>query len=387
MGAEREKIKIVKPMDFTFGGDVDGLLLDCGQVLAPVNIRYETYGKLNNAKDNAILILHALTGDAHVSGCHGKNDKRPGWWDDMVGDGKAFDSDKYFIVCSNIIGGCQGSTGPSSLNPETKKPYGMEFPCVTIADMVRAQHRLMHHLGICKWLAVCGGSMGGMQALCWAVEYPDAVGSVIPIATTSKLSPQSIAFDWVGRQAIMSDPKWKGGDYGTEVPEQGLAIARMVGHITYLSDKSMDKKFGRRLQESDRYSFGFTRNFQVESYLEHQGQRFVERFDANSYLYITRAMDYFDLSEKGDGDLTKTFAKIKAAFLVISFSSDWLFPPKASQEIVKALRNNNVEVSYCNIDSEYGHDAFLLESGTLGDLISGFLASRHAIIRKGSDNV
>ncbi len=386
MGAKREKSETVEPFDLTFGVDGDGLTLDCGQVLAPVNIRYETYGNLNDAKDNAILILHALTGDAHVSGYHRVSDKKPGWWDDMVGAGKAFDSDKYFIVCSNVIGGCQGTTGPSSINPKTGKPYGMSFPCVTMADMVRAQHRLMQHLGIEKWLAASGGSMGGMQALCWAVNYPDAVGSVIPIATTSKLSPQSIAFDWVGRQAIMSDPKWKGGDYGSDVPEQGLAIARMVGHITYLSDKSMDKKFGRRLQESDKYSFDFSRNFQVESYLDYQGQRFVERFDANSYLYITRAMDYFDLSESGDGDLTKALAKVKAAFLVISFSSDWLFPPQASQEIVKALRNNNVEVSYCNIDSEYGHDAFLLEARTLGELISGFLASRQALTKKGASN-
>ena len=383
MSVGAEKSEIVVPCDFTFGGDGEGLRLDCGQFLSQVNLRYETYGKLNETKTNAILILHALTGDAHVSGYHTANDRKPGWWDDMVGPGKAFDSNRYFIVCSNIIGGCQGSTGPSSINPKTGKPYGMDFPCVTISDMVRAQHQLMLHLGIDKWLAVSGGSMGGMQALCWAVEYPDAVYSVIPIATTAKLSPQSIAFDWVGRQAIMSDPKWNGGNYGGNVPEQGLAIARMVGHITYLSDKSMDKKFGRRLQESDKYSFDFSRNFQVESYLDYQGQRFVERFDANSYLYITRAMDYFDLSEAGEGDLTRALASVNSAFLVISFSSDWLFPPQASQEIVKALRNNNVEVSYCNIDSEYGHDAFLLESGTLGELISGFLASRYESLKHG----
>lgn len=374
---------IVVPQDFSFGsGKDDGLKLDCGKTLSPVNIRFETYGELNKDKSNAILILHALTGDAHVAGFHKPDEKKPGWWDDMVGPGKPFDTDNFFIVCSNIIGGCQGSTGPISNNLETGNSYGMDFPVITIADMVRAQYRLMKHLEINKWLAISGGSMGGMQALQWAVDFPEAVGGVIAIATTSKLSPQSIAFDWVGRQAIMSDPKWNNGNYGDDVPDQGLAIARMVGHITYLSDKSMEQKFGRRLQERDNYSFDFGRNFQVESYLEYQGQRFVERFDANSYLYISRAMDYFDLSNKGDGDLSKALSEVKSTFLVVSFSSDWLFPSEASREIVKALRNNNVEVSYCDIKSEYGHDAFLLESETLGKLISGFLASESAKVNK-----
>lgn len=376
---DKEKNKeIIVPQDFTFGEKDDGLELHCGKTLSPVNIRYETYGKLNETKNNAILILHALTGDAHVAGYHSTDDKKPGWWDDMIGSGKAFDTDKYFIVCSNIIGGCQGSTGPQSINPATGKVYGLEFPVITISDMVNAQYRLMQHLKIEKWLAISGGSMGGMQALRWAVDYPEAVGSVIPIATTAKLSPQSIAFDWVGRQAIMSDPKWNNGDYGDDIPEQGLAIARMVGHITYLSDKSMQQKFGRRLQEREEYSFDFSRNFQVESYLEYQGYRFVERFDANSYLYISRAMDYFDLSSDGDGDLTKALSKCKSTFMVISFSSDWLFPSESSRELVKALRNNNIEVSYCDIQSEYGHDAFLLETETLGALITGFLASEYA---------
>ena len=382
-----ENKNIIVPQDFSFGtGKDDGLKLDCGKTLSSVNIRYETYGELNDAKSNAILLLHALTGDAHVAGYHEVDDKKPGWWDEMVGPGKPFDTNKYFIVCSNIIGGCQGSTGPASENPETGKPYGMDFPVITIADMVRAQHRLMQHLKIEKWLGISGGSMGGMQALRWAVDYPEAVGGVIAIATTSKLSPQSIAFDWVGRQAIMSDPKWNNGQYKDkdEVPEQGLAIARMVGHITYLSDKSMEQKFGRRLQEREDYSFDFSRNFQVESYLEYQGQRFVERFDANSYLYISRAMDYFDLSNKGKGDLTKALSDVKSTFLVISFSSDWLFPSESSREIVKALRNNNAEVSYCDIQSEYGHDAFLLESETLGELISGFLDSQFAKVNSES---
>lgn len=372
---DKEKI-IVSYKDFEFGKKSDdGLELDCGKTLSPVNIRYETYGELNSEKSNAVLILHALTGDAHVCGYYKESDKKPGWWDDMVGPGKAFDTEKYYIVCSNVIGGCMGSTGPSSVNPETGKPYNLDFPFITIGDMVRAQYRLMKHLGIEKWLSIAGGSMGGMQALQWALDYPDSVGSVIAIATTTRLSPQSIAFDWVARQAIMGDPKWKDGTYGEDVPEQGLAIARMVGHITYLSDESMARKFGRRLQEKDDYSYDFTRNFQVESYLEYQGQQFVERFDANSYLYISRAMDYFDLSSKGNGDLNKALEKVKSTFLVVSFSSDWLFPTSHSKELVKALRNNNVDVSYCNIESGYGHDAFLLETETLGKLITGFLSS------------
>ena len=372
----KEKL-IVEYKDYLFGeGESEGLLLDCGNTLAPVNIRYETYGRLNSERNNAVLILHALTGDAHVAGYHSADDRKPGWWDDMVGAGKPFDTDRYFIVCSNVLGGCMGSTGPSSVNPETGKPYNLSFPFITISDMVRAQHKLMQYLGIEKWLSIAGGSMGGMQALQWVLDFPDAVGSVMAIATTPRLSPQSIAFDWVGRQAIMNDPKWKGGEYGDDVPDQGLAIARMVGHITYLSDKSMDMKFGRRLQEKESFSFDFGMNFQVESYLEYQGQQFVERFDANSYLYITRAMDYFDLSRKADGDLNKAVAHISSPFLVVSFSSDWLFPSNHSRELVRALRNNNIDVSYCDIESAYGHDAFLLETETLGKLISGFLKSR-----------
>ena len=379
MGAHKTKDghPIATPADFAFGGDGDeGLKLDCGRMLSPVNIHYETLGELNADRSNAILILHALTGDAHVAGRYADGSGADGWWEGMVGPGKAFDTDKYFIVCGNVIGGCSGSTGPPSINPDTGKPYNMDFPVITIPDIVRAQRRLMEHLEIEKWFAISGGSMGGMQALQWAVEYPEAVGAVIAIATTARLSPQGIAFDWVGRQAIMSDPKWNGGEYGDDVPEQGLAIARMVGHITYLSDESMHRKFGRRLQEKDQYSFEFSRDFQVESYLEHQGRRFVERFDANSYLFISRAMDYFDLSSVGGGDLGAALANTNASFLVVSFSSDWLFPPARSKEIVRALRSNNVEVSYCDIKSAYGHDAFLLEMETLGRLVSGFLASQ-----------
>jgi homoserine O-acetyltransferase len=368
---------LIKPKDFTFGiSESDGLPLDSGKVLYPVNIRYETYGTLNKDKSNAILILHALTGDSHIAGKYKETDKKPGWWDNMVGSGKAFDTDIYYIVCSNVIGGCSGSTGPTSLNPKTNSLYNLDFPVITINDMVRAQFRLMQHLQVDSWLAIAGGSMGGMQVLSWINQYPEYVKSAIAIATTSKLSPQSIAFDWVGRQAIMSDPKWNNGSYEKNIPEKGLAIARMVGHITYLSDRSMENKFGRKLQESESYSYDFNRDFQVESYLEYQGQQFVERFDANSYLYMSKAMDYFDLSQSGGGNLTEAMKNVKSKFLVVSFSSDWLFPPSASREIVKALRNNNIEVTYCNIESEFGHDAFLLETETLGKLIHGFLKSR-----------
>lgn len=376
---QNNSVGIVKPQDFSFGNtEEDALCLDCGKKLKNVNIRYETYGKLDEKSGNAILILHALSGDAHVAGFHDENDRKPGWWDEMVGPGKPFDTDKYFIVCSNIIGGCSGSTGPRSINPETGKRYNMDFPVITINDMVKAQHRLMLHLGIKKWLAVAGGSMGGMQAIEWAITYPDAVDSVIAIATTSRLSPQSIAFDWVGREAIMSDPRWLNGNYEEAVPEDGLATARMLAHITYLSDESMYRKFGRNLQESDKYSFNFRRDFAVESYLEYQGQRFVERFDANSYLYITRAMDYFDVSANAGGDLAKALSSVQSKFLVVSFSSDWLFPPKQSKEIVRALLSNITEVTYCDIESVYGHDAFLLEADTLGKLISDFIRNRYS---------
>jgi homoserine O-acetyltransferase len=368
---EKNDIGIVKPLDFCFGKN-EPLVLDCGKVLSKVNIRYETYGCLRNGGKNAILLLHALSGDAHAAGWHSEKDHKPGWWNDMIGPGKFLDTNKYFIVCSNVIGGCSGSTGPRSINPENGKKYNMDFPVITIRDMVNAQYRLMKHLGIEKWLAVAGGSMGGMQALEWAVSYPERMESVLAIATTSSLSPQSIAFDWVGREAIMSDPNWNRGNYTTPLPETGLATARMLAHITYLSEESMLNKFGRNLQASDKYSFDFSRDFAVESYLEYQGQRFVERFDANSYLYITRAMDYFDISGDTNGNLTHALSIVKARFLVVSFSSDWLFASAQSQEIVKALLNNEIDVTYCDINSSYGHDAFLLETETLGKLIADF---------------
>lgn len=377
MGKKKHTQRLIaKPRDFTFGETVeDALLLDCGKKLKNVNIRYETYGELNTAGDNAVLILHALTGDAHVAGYFSEDDEKekPGWWDGMVGHGKPIDIDKYFVVCSNIIGGCSGSTGPRSVNPETGKLYNMDFPIITIADMVRAQDRLMQHLKIEKWLGVIGGSMGGMQALEWLRIYPEKLQCALAIATTPRLSPQSIAFNWVGREAIKTDPKWLEGNYSDQVPNKGLSTARMLAHITYLSDESMKRKFGRVLQKSKNYSFDFNRDFAVESYLEHQGVRFVERFDANSYLYITRAMDYFDLSASSGGNLSKALAGVKGHVLVVSFTSDWLFPTSQARELVRALLNNNVNVSSCEIQSPYGHDAFLLEVEVLGKMVADFL--------------
>ncbi|MDI6895841.1 homoserine O-acetyltransferase MetX [Methanocella conradii] len=351
-----------------------GLPLESGQKLDEVTIAYETYGKLNKDKSNAILILHALSGDAHAAGWH-EGDKRPGWWDIVIGPGKAFDTDKYFVICSNIIGGCKGSTGPSSINPSTGKPYGLNFPVITIGDMVNAQKRLIDFLGIEQLYAVAGGSMGGMQALQWCVAYPDSVRRGIIIATAAYSRPQHIAFNEVGRRAIMSDPNWNSGDYyGGEPPTKGLALARMVGHITYLSDESMQQKFGRRLKDKERYGYDFSTDFQVESYLQHQGDAFVKRFDANSYLYITKAIDYFDL--KKNGSLDEAFRAVKARFLVISVTSDWLYPPYQSKEIVMALSSSGVDVSYAEINSIYGHDAFLLEGGQLNYLISNFLSPK-----------
>ena len=373
MAEKSDSAEIAEARDFVFGlTEDDYLSLDCGRKLGPVNIRYETYGELNADASNAVLLLHALSGDAHAAGYYSADDKKPGWWDDMVGPGKAFDTNRYFVVCSNVIGGCSGSTGPGSVNPATGKVYAMDFPVITIADMVRAQYRLMRYLKIDQWLAVAGGSMGGMQALQWAVSYPDAVKGVIGIATSSKISPQSIAFNWVGREAIKNDPNWNKGDYGANVPRQGLSTARMLAHITYLSDESMLNKFGRSLQKSDKYSFDFDYDFAVESYLQYQGARFVDRFDANSYLYITRAIDYFDLSDE-HGSLAGTFRDLKSNFMIISFSSDWLFPPYQSEHIVKALVENGIDVTSCTLESSYGHDAFLLEVDALSRMTRDFL--------------
>lgn len=340
-----------------------GILLDSGQFLGPITLVYETYGQLDQAKSNAILIEHSFTGDAHAAG-------QGGWWESMIGPGKAFDTEKYFIISSNVIGGCKGSTGPSSTNPKTNKPYALDFPLITIADIVRAQKELIDHLGISQLLSVVGGSMGGMQVLQWVASYPKMVKSAIPIATTLKHSPQQIAFDEVGRQAIMADLAWNNGDYyGKENPERGLAVARMIGHITYMSDKSMEEKFSRRLQGSEQ-AFKFSTDFQVEGYLRYKGDNFVKRFDANSYLYLTKAMDYFDLSDD------KTIPGVREAairFLVLAFKSDWLYPSYQSQEIVRHLKRKQGDVTYLEIRSDYGHDAFLLEIEEQSRLIKSFI--------------
>jgi len=365
-------VGVVRTEYLTFAQPPAALELECGRELGPVTLAYETYGELNARRSNAVLILHAFSGDAHAAGYH-EGDEKPGWWDIMIGPGKAFDTERYFVICSNVIGGCKGSTGPSSVNPETGLPYGLSFPVVTIRDMVEAQRHLIDHLGIEKLLCVTGGSMGGMQALQWAISYPDRVALAIPIATTVRASAQQVAFDEVGRQAIQSDPDWMGGDYyGKTVPHRGLALARMVAHITFLSDASMRQKFGRKLQDRAEYGFDLVADFQVESYLRYKGDSFVKRFDANSYLYLSKAMDYFDLSQ-GDGSVRKAFAGVKSRFLVISFSSDWLYPSYQSKEIVSALHHNNVEVVYSELQTDAGHDAFLLESDALGRLISSFL--------------
>ena len=343
----------------------DSIALDAGTTLAPVDVAYETYGELNAAKSNAILILHAFSGDAHAAGID-KDSGNTGWWDNMIGPGKGFDTDKYYVISSNVLGGCRGTTGPISINPATGCPFAMTFPAVTIQDMVRLQKMLIDRLGIKKLLTVTGGSMGAMQALQWAVAYPDAIASAIPIAGTARHSPQQIAFNEVGRQAIMADPDWNEGNYyGHRPPARGLSVARMVGHITYMSDASMREKFGRRLRDQNQ--------FEVESYLRYRGSQFVDRFDANSYLYITKAMDYFDLAN--GHSLSAAFEGVKARFLVISFTSDWLYPSYQSLEVVRALGGRNCDVAYCELPSSYGHDAFLVNVTEQAELVRGFLAS------------
>lgn len=345
------------------------ITLECGATLDAIDIAYETYGTLNANKSNAILICHAFSGDAHAAGVDAAG--RVGWWDSMIGPDRAFDTNKYFMICSNILGGCRGTTGPSSINPKTGRQYATDFPVITIKDMVAVQKILIDHLGIEKLLSVSGGSMGGMQVLQWVADYPERVLSVIPIATSLKHSPQQIAFNEVARQAIISDPTWNGGHYyANGQPERGLALARMIGHITYMSDKSMEEKFSRQLKK-ERLGFSFDADFQVEGYLRYKGDKFVQRFDANSYLYITKAMDYFDLSDK---DLFPPERRFAVKFLVISFQSDWLYPSYQSRDLVRLLKTRFVDVTYCEVPSTYGHDAFLLEIEEQEMLVKGFLA-------------
>lgn len=365
-------IGLVKPRIFRFA-ETTKFVTESGAELGPVTIAYETYGTLNADASNAILVCHALSGGAHAAG-YLPGETKPGWWDPMIGPGRAFDTDRYFVVCSNVLGGCYGSTGPSEIDPATGKPYGTRFPIVTVRDMVAAQFELMRHLGINRWFSVVGGSLGGMQALEWAYRYPDHVLSVIPIATAAALSPQGIAFNEVGRRAIISDPHWNGGDYYDQEckPDKGLAIARMIGHITYLSEDAMQAKFGRRSQPLHKLHFSDAPHFEVESYLHHQGNKFTRRFDANTYLYVTKAMDLFDLKLEA-GSLKQAFRKTRARYLVIGFSSDWLFPPAQSREIVGALRANLADVTYYEVQSVYGHDAFLLETAELTPILRNFL--------------
>lgn len=355
------------------------LRLDGGGLLSPVEIGYETYGTLNADGSNAILICHALTGDQHVASPHPRTGK-PGWWTRLVGEGKPIDPARHFVICSNVIGSCMGSSGPATIDPSTAEPWGMRFPVITIRDMVRAQAMLLDHLGVGQLKAVVGGSMGGMQALSWAATFPERVRACVMVASTARHSAQNIAFHEVGRQAIMADPKWRGGAYyeSNDPPAAGLAVARMAAHITYLSEAGLTEKFGRRLQaRPDRpdgaKSFGFDADFQVESYLRHQGLSFVDRFDANSYLYITRALDYFDLAEEHGGLLANAFRGTKTRFCLVSFDTDWLYPTAESRAVVQALNAAGAAASFVELSSPYGHDAFLLEAPEMNRVIDGFL--------------
>ena len=356
-----------------FGHDKP-LKLDAGVALSPFQIAYQTYGALNAQRSNAILVCHALTGDQHVNNVHPVTGKG-GWWDSIIGPGKPIDTERYFVICPNVVGACMGTTGPASTNPATGKPWGLDVPVITIRDMVRAQAMLLDHLGIEQLFSVAGGSMGGMQVLQWAASYPERVYSALPIATATRHSAQNIAFHEVGRQAVMADPEWRQGRYlveGTN-PRRGLAVARMGAHITYLSDAALHRKFGRKFQDRTNPTFSFDADFEVESYLRHQGITFVERFDANSYLYLTRAMDYFDLAADYDGILANAFRGTPTRFCVISFTSDWLFPTSDSRAIVHALNAAAARVSFAEIVTDKGHDAFLLEEPELFAIVRGFL--------------
>jgi len=366
---KKQSVGPVQTKYVTFAEPPNELSLELGGKLGPVTIAYETYGELNSDRTNAILVCHALSADAHAAG-YLEGENAPGWWEDMIGPGKAFDTDKHFVVCSNVIGGCKGSTGPSSVNPATGEPYALDFPSVTIADMVNAQRHLIDHLGIEKLMCVAGGSMGGMQVLQWVASYPERVRSAIPIATALKHSPQQIAFNEVVRQSVMADPAWRDGNYyAYGQPEKGLALARMIGHITFMSVQSMEEKFSRRLKNV-KYDFKFGADFEVEGYLRYKGDSFVKRFDANSYLYITKAIDYFDLS---GGKLVPEERKADPRFLIISYRSDWLYPSVQSQEIVRELKMRRMDATYCELRSTYGHDAFLVEMDEQQKLVRHFL--------------
>ncbi len=371
---EEGSVGLVETKHYTFAEPPDKFVMDNGLELGPITVAYETYGELNEERDNVIVVAHALTASAHAAGKHSPDDHYPGWWDVMIGPGRAYDTDKYFVICSNILGSCYGTTGPSSINPETGKPYGMRFPVVTIRDMVRVQKALIDHLGVTRIRSVIGGSMGGMQAIEWALLYPEMVDSIILVAAGAVSNPQSIAIHKVGIRAIIDDPKWRGGDYyGSEQPEKGLAVARMIGHITYLHHNWLWEKFGRKHSDPENMKLKLGSKFDIENYLEYQGSKFVDRFDANSYIYIMRAIDIYDAAE-GYESLKESFSRIKCKkIFVASFTSDWLFPSYQSEEIVKALKSNGIPVDYEEIESRYGHDSFLLEYEELTKYIKQFL--------------
>ena len=368
---------IVEKQFYTFAEPPNPMTLESGAELGPITIAYETWGRLSEKRDNAVLVAHAFSGDSHAAGYYPDDpgDAKPGWWDSVIGPGKGLDTSKYFVICANILGGCMGTTGPSSVNPATGMPYGLDFPMMTIGDIVETQKVLLDHLDIPSLHTVIGGSVGGMQVLEWCVRYPDLVRSAIPVATTMRHSALAIAFNEVARQAIMGDPRWNRGNYYDKTPpDLGLAVARMIGHITYLSDEAMRRKFGRQLQSKDTFSYGFDADFQVESYLRYQGSKFVKRFDANSVLYITKAADYYDLLNREPP--ARSVRDIRGAatkFLVVSYTSDWLYPTYQAKELVQALKRAGLDVSFCEIEADCGHDAFLIPDERLGKLIGGFL--------------
>ncbi len=387
-----KSVGIVKTQYFNFGGPPDEMMLENGAKLGPVTLAYETYGTLNQDKDNTILVFHALSGDAHAAGFSDKSDKKPGWWDSMIGPDKPFDTKKYFVLCANVIGGCKGSTGPSSINPATRRQYGLDFPLMSVKDMVDTQKKLLEYLEIEKLFCIVGGSMGGMLALQWIVSYPDISKGAMLIATAPSHSAQEIAFNSIGRYAIISDLNWNCGDYyNGNRPETGLSIARMIGHVTYISEGAIHKKFGRNINEehnADAHESNngenknikcpgpadFTNEFEVGSYLKYQGESFIKRFDANSYLYITKAIDDFDVSS-GYANLADALSRVKAKCFVISFSTDWLYPAEQALKIVKALKINGIETTYTNFESPFGHDAFLIDDERLKKIFTGFLNS------------
>ena len=383
--SDKASVGLVKTEYCTLFEPPTALETESGAKLGPVTVAYETYGELSPERDNAVFICHALTGDAHAAGIHHEDDRKPGWWDDFIGPGKGLDTDRYFVICANVIGGCQGTTGPSSINPATGEQFGLEFPAMTVGDIVEVHAALCDHLGVDRLLAVVGGSLGGMQVLEWAVRMPDRMDAAVVLASAGNLSAQGIAFNAVGRRAILTDPGFRNGKYyDGDRPRYGLALARMVAHITYLSEASIERKFGRRLQDADRLAFDLLKEteFQIESYLHYQGKRFVERFDANSYLYLTKAMDYFDLTETY-GSFPEAMARTAARFLIVSYSSDWLFTTSQSKELVTSLMSHGRHVTFRELDSPFGHDSFLLDFEPLEEMVRPFLnqalvARRHS---------